>query len=88
MIEFYLGDLYKENVYELFRLIFYIDDDFFYGIDSVLMVLSKGGFDYKSLRTMGIMSKEKYLKPLQEIQKKMYSKTDSGTPGSVEVDVE
>lgn len=50
------------------------------------MVLSKGGFDYKSLRTLGIVSKEKYLEQLKEITKRMYGNGKSENKDSVDIE--
>jgi hypothetical protein len=47
-----------------------------YAVDAAMMYLSKGGFNFRSLQTIGLMTKEKYLKQLQEIAKQANGKKD------------
>lgn len=67
----YIG-WYDLPLRELFRLTWAIDTDYFFNLDSSLMVASKGGFDINILNKMGVKTKLKYFRSLQEVLKQMY----------------
>jgi CO dehydrogenase nickel-insertion accessory protein CooC1 len=65
------------SIEELFRYTWALDADYFFTIDSALMIASKGGFNINILNTMGIKTKMKYFNSLREILDKMYSNKSS-----------
>jgi len=71
----YIG-WYNLSVEELFRYTWAIDTDYFFTLDSALMVASKGGFDINILNRMGVRTKKLYLDSLQSVHKKMNGITD------------
>jgi hypothetical protein len=67
----YIG-WYNLSLRELFSYTWAINVDYFFTIDSALMVASKGGFDINILNRMGIITKKNYLDSLQSVLKIMY----------------
>lgn len=67
----YIG-WYGLSLRELFSYVWTIDTEYFFTIDSALMIASKGGFDINILNKMGIRTKKRYLKSLQSVLKIMY----------------
>jgi hypothetical protein len=67
----YIG-WYNLSLRELFSYTWAINVDYFFTIDSALMVASKGGFDINILNRMGIITKKNYLDSIQSVLKIMY----------------
>lgn len=74
MVEHYTADALSYNEAAIFKICFYFDDTYLYAIDSALMYMSQGGLDFSSLQRIGIIIKEKYLKQLQDIHKRINGK--------------
>lgn len=72
----YIG-WYHLPIGELFRYVWVIDAKYFFTLDSALMIASKGGLDINMLNRMGVLTKMKYMKSLQDILSTMYGKGSS-----------
>lgn len=79
-VEVYVG-WQGYSVFELFSMVWDLQEEFFFAMDSALMVTSKGGISLQSLFKMGIRTKDKYLQQLKKLLKQMYSSEESGGEG-------
>jgi hypothetical protein len=83
----YIG-WYGLSIEELFRYTWAIDVDYFFTVDSALMIASKGGFNINILNNMGIRTKKRYLDSLQDIQRRMNGEaSESKTSGEAEEEI-
>ena len=73
----YIG-WYDLSIEELFRYTWAIDEDYFFTLDSALMIVSKGGFGMNILNRLGVRTKKTYLNSLQNVHKKMNGDEDAG----------
>ena len=72
----YIG-WYGLSIGELFRYTWAIDLEYFFSIDSALMIASKGGFNKNILDNTGIRTKLKYLNTINSILEKANSPQSS-----------